>query len=98
MAFTEDLDVFLTDFGVTVSVTSGTGAPFEFTGIYDNGYAGIAIGGVEMESTNPMIQCKESSVSSMANGDALTVNSTNYTVVNQRPDGTGWMYLEMHEA
>ncbi len=98
MAFTEDFDAYLAEFGVTVSVTSGVGAPFSFTGIYDNGYATIALGEVEMEGTNPMIQCKESDVSSMVNGDALTVNSTNYTVINQRPDGTGWMVLELHEA
>ena len=98
MAFVEDFDVYLEDFGVTVSVTSGVGAPFSVTGIYNNGYAGIALGEVEMEGANPQIQCKASDVSNMVNGDALTVNGTNYTVVNQQPDGTGWMVLELHEA
>ncbi len=98
MPFTEDLDIFLADFGVTVNVTSGVGAPFTFTGIYDNGYAGIALGEVEMEGTDPQVQCKSADIASMANGDALTVNSINYTVNNIRPDGTGWTFIELHEA
>lgn len=98
MPITENFDAYLNKFGVTINVTSGTGAPYSFTAIYDNGYEGILIGEAEIEGTMPQLACKTSAITNLAQGDALTVNSANYTVVSIQPDGTGWATVKLHDA
>lgn len=94
-----DQPTFNADFGYTVSVTSGIGAPYSFTAIYDDGYEGISTGEVEVEGDLPQFNCATSDIADkLANGNALTVNSKNYTVVNIQPDGTGRSVVRLHDA
>lgn len=84
MALIESLDVFLADFGTTV--TKSTGATF--TAIFDHPDEIIA-GGMVM-TTSYKLTAKYSDVSSLANGDTLRIAKIQYLVkeVRQTDDGS----------
>ena len=90
MAFTEDLSQFFDDADFAVDVTYNNGT---IQGIFDHEY--VATENVEGE--RPILTCMESSVIGVAHGESLTVNGTDYTVVEARPDGTGIMVLILSE-
>lgn len=73
MAFTEDLDLFLADFGVAVSA----GATSDL-GILDMPSEVIADGVVL--TTDYKLTCKTSLFGSLVYGDTVTVDGVNYTV------------------
>lgn len=75
MAFTDDLDIFLADFGVTVTNGIVTGA-----GVLDMPSEIIADGVVL--TTDYKLTVKTSDFGGLLYGDGLTVNGVNYTVRN----------------
>ena len=76
-----DTATLLADFGVPV-----TGAA-TFTAIYDHEY--IEMG--DITGNRPILTAPNAyPVTALTVGDALTVESTNYTVVRVESDGTGW--------
>jgi hypothetical protein len=75
MAFTDDLDIFLADFGVTVTNGVVTGV-----GVLDMPSEMIADGVVL--TTDYKLTVKTSDFGGLLYGDGLTVNSVNYTVRN----------------
>lgn len=90
---TADLAVFLADFGVSATYTPAGGAGAAISVLFDNEYAPMNLGGVEVESLGPAAQCKTSDVSGAAHGDTLTIDGTRYSIIGVHPDGTGLTVL-----
>jgi hypothetical protein len=77
MAFTENLDVFLADFGV--SVTAGAVSGF---GILD--MPGELVADGMIITTDYTLRCEASKFGTLAYGASVTVNSVAYTVRENR--------------
>lgn len=86
MAFTEDLDAFLStdDFAVTATLGAST-----FSVIFDRAH----LESLGISTTQPVLVAKTSDVSSATRGTSITVNGTAYTVMDNQPDGTGMSTL-----
>lgn len=78
MALTEDLDVFLADFGVTV-----TSAAISGIGILD--MPGELVADGMIISTDYIIRCEASKFGTLAYGASITVDGTAYTIRENRP-------------
>ena len=90
----EDGDIrsifFNTDeFGVQATVTPSGGDASTINVIFDKPDETLGLGEAGITSHRPSITCKTSDISSLAHGDAVTVNSTNYTIAEILRDGTG---------
>lgn len=102
MAFTEDMDVFFgaseveSGFAVAATYTPDGGSPSTIYGIFDQQYFDDS-GEVGIESNSPAFHCAEADVSGVAQGDALTINTTDFEIVNVQPDGTGLIVLILEE-
>jgi hypothetical protein len=88
MAFSEDVSLFFADFGETATWKGST----SITVIFDNAYQ-LAYGLVE--GTNPVILAKAADVPGVAQGDAISLRSVNYTIADIEPDGTGMTVLRL---
>ncbi len=89
---TNDLAVFLADFGVSATYTHA-GTPATISVIFDNEYVPANLGGIEVESLGPAATCKTSDVSNAAHGDTVVINSVTYYITGVHPDGTGMTVL-----
>lgn len=90
MAFTEDLDAFFADFGVSATV-GGVAC----VGLFDNAFAsvlGFAAG------TSPVLIVQAADVPAVAQDQAVVVAGGNYTVTDVEPDGTGLVLLKLDSA
>lgn len=86
------------DFGVSATYTPDGGVATTITGIFDDAYEAIEVGGfVPVASTAPAFHCKTSDVSAAAEGDALTVSGTDYIVRVVMNDGTGVTMLQLEK-
>ena len=90
----EDGDIrsifFNTDeFGVQATVTPSGGDASTINVIFDKPDETLGLGEAGITSHRPSITCRTSDISSLAHGDAVTVNSTNYTIAEILRDGTG---------
>ena len=78
------------EFGLAASYTVTGGSAATVNGMFDEGHVAVDVGGqVQVTNVAPQFQCATSDVSSADKGDAITVNSVAYTVVEVHPDGTG---------
>ena len=78
------------DFASSATYTVQGGSAATIKGIYDNGYNEVDLGGtVAVSSTDPQFTCRTDDVGSASEGDAIVINSTNYTVRRVEDDGTG---------
>lgn len=87
--FTELYSVYFSDFAVPATV-----AGVALKGIFDKEYQesyGIVAG------DNPVLLIQSDLVSPVE-GDAVIVNSTNYTVASTEPNGTGLTILQLELA
>lgn len=92
MAFTEDLSLFYDTegFAVEASFKHGSGSAVTIRGIFDNAYYAVDTQAeVDIACTQPRFQCATSSVASAAEGDKLTLDGVEYTIIDIQPDGTG---------
>ena len=81
-----DADVFA--LATNYTVTGDRAA--KVNGVFGEGHIAVNVGGqVQVANAAPQFQCATSDVSSADKGDAITVNSAAYTVVEVHPDGTG---------
>lgn len=90
----EDADIraiyFNTDeFGVSATVTPSSGVASTINVIFDKPDETLGLGEAGITSHRPSITCRTADISSLAHGDSVTVNSTNYTVAEILRDGTG---------
>ena len=87
--FKEDLSAFFNEFAVP-AVWQGNTVQV----IFDKAYAEQ----FGMAGNNPVINAPESAFVGIARGQALVVNSTNYTVQSFEPDGTGLILIQLQKA
>ncbi|MEZ6853009.1 head-tail joining protein [Halodesulfovibrio aestuarii] len=94
----EDFSDFLdtSEFAVEVSRADGT----TFAAIFDNEGEVVKIGGAELETTIPTLECCEDDVSQMVwNESVVSVPQAGDFVVSRiKPDGTGWAVVELGYA
>jgi len=96
----DDLAVFvgINDFGVAATYTPTGGSASTVNGIFDNDIVEVDAGGnIPMAVRQPRFLCRTNDVSSAADGDALVVNSTNYTIRVVDHDGTGMTTLVLEK-
>lgn len=94
MAFTEDLAGYFktADFGTSATWSVGSAT---VVGIFDSEYA-RELGMID--ATDPQFVCRESDMSSAAQGQTLTINAVSYTIVGVEPDGTGLLTLRLRKS
>lgn len=86
------------DFGVTASYTPSGGAAANVKGIFDHDfYEADAGGAVSVAIEQPRFICQTSDVPNAAEGDAIVINSTDYTIRVVQNDGTGVSVLVLEE-
>jgi len=92
---TEDRAVFLSDFGVTATIG---GNPVRV--IFDNEY----LAQLDVESSNPVALAQSPDMAGLPNGTAIDIPAGDFsdaftgTVIEQKPDGTGFIMLELEKA
>jgi len=87
------------DFGVAASFTPSGGAAATVNGIFDKDYIAVDAGGsVPVALEEPKFICKTSDVSTAAEGDAIVINTVNYTVKVVENDGQGVTTLILEEV
>jgi len=91
VAFTEDFTPFLNADEFAVDATVGGVA---LRGIFDAAYAD-ALG---MGGTSPALLIATADAPAAAQGAAVVIGATSYTVANPEPDGTGMTLLRLQEA
>ncbi len=91
MAFTENLDAFLSVDEFAVSATLGAST---FSVIFDRAH----LESLGISATQPVAVAKTSDVSSATRGTSITINGTAYTVMDNQPDGTGMTTLLLEVA
>jgi len=84
------------DFGVTVTKADAT----TFSGIWDLRFTLIQPNGltIGLESAEPRLMARTSDVSTLAHGDALTIQSIGYVVRGIEPDNLGMTTLVMERS
>lgn len=90
----DDRKVMVADFGVACTGSPTGGGSVSFTAIYDAQHALEEAGGfVAFSLDQPRLTCISSQISSLAEGDTVTVPvdsvDTDYTIRVIMPDGTG---------
>lgn len=93
MAFTENLDLFVADFGV-----NGTLAGAPVRGIFDAAYDVSTLGAIGMGSASPAYTLPSAKVPAQAHGAALTVPAGSYLVRQAQHDGTGMCVLILERS
>lgn len=87
------------DFGVAATYTPSGGSPATVNGIFDNEFFEVEAGGeIAVAMEQPRFTCRTSDVSTAAEGDSITINSTAYTVRVVQSDGTGVTVLVLEES
>jgi len=86
----EDLGIF---FAADEFATNATIGAATIQGILDDEY----IEDLDIAGTRPVLICRTSDVTAVAQGTVVTINETAYTVVDIRPDGTGVTRLILQE-
>lgn len=87
-------------FGEAVTLTPTGGSPSAVTGIFDaeHQYQEL-IGEALIETTRPVLVVRSAALSQApVRGDAITVRSTNYKVIEIQPDGQGDLELILEKA
>jgi len=77
------------EFAQSATVTPSGQSSSTIKCIFDRPDETLGIGEAGLTSHRPRITCKTSDISSLSHGDAVVVNSTNYTVAEILRDGTG---------
>lgn len=88
------------EFGVSVS-WAHTGGPTVLNAIFDAEYELLVTSELEdgAEGTVPQILCRTADIPGAgAHGDVLTIDSTDYNVVEIKPDGTGMTSVRLQET
>ena len=100
MAFKEDFDEFLDEsqgFAEICTIIPSMGSSYKVKGIFSSEYIKIDIGYSGISSSNPIFECQEELVSSAQPGDLLRLRKQLYRVVGIKPDGLGWIVLELEK-
>lgn len=96
----DDLAIFVSvdDFGSAATYTPVGGSASTVNGIFDNDIVEVDAGGnIPMAIRQPRFLCRTQDISGAVDGDALVVNSTNYTIRVVDHDGTGMTTLVLEK-
>lgn len=96
----DDLAIFFDadDFGVNASYTPSGGSASDVKGIFRNVFFEAEAGGnVGVAMQDPIFICRTADVSSAAEGDAITISGTAYTIRVVEPDGSGVTRLMLEQ-
>ncbi|WP_020675281.1 head-tail joining protein [Geopsychrobacter electrodiphilus] len=99
-----DLDTILDAMGEDVVITDGSPGGYPCKGIFKSPYNRRDVGtDGSIGGYLPALKLKmtDYSASGSQQGTALHVAGTNYTIVSQeptRPDGAGWVVVELEES
>jgi hypothetical protein len=86
------------EFGVSATWTPDGGSASTVVGIFDNEFRSTDVGaGAEIATDDPHFLCRSADVSGIAEGDALSVSGTDYTIRVVMADGTGMTELVLEE-
>ena len=94
----QDLDdVFFStdDFAQDATWTPSGGSATPIKVIFDDEYIGMNIGTGEIDSSDPMVRVKTSTVPNIAEGDTIEINTTTFYVISPQPDGTGVTLMQL---
>ena len=83
--------------GTSVTYTPAGGSESTINGILNNEFELVDVGDTGVESSMPVLTCRTSDVSSVAQGDSFVIDSTTYQSVIIRPDGTGITEIVLEE-
>ena len=84
---------YLSDFGVTATISYKA-----VTGIFDNEFYPVDMGGIEVESNQPVFACRTADLPSITIGTTTcTIDSVAYVILSNHPDGTGMTSLRLRE-
>ena len=90
MALEELAEFFEVDeHGSAANYTPSGGSASSITVIFRHDYYLEDVGNVGVQTQQAVITVQTSKVPSIAHGDLIEIDSTNYNVVGVRPDGTG---------
>jgi len=88
-----DIYYIVNDCGVTITTaTSG-----EVKAIYDNPYIALTDDLISVASSERILYCVSSDVTSLKVGDMVTIGNKNYKITHKEPDGTGLTILRVGE-
>jgi hypothetical protein len=92
--FTEDKTAFFSvdELADSVIWTPAGGSATTIAGNFDNEYYDAG-GPVGIEGSQPKVLTLASLVPGVADGDAITADGDDYTIVDIRPDGSGFVDL-----
>lgn len=94
--FADDLTLLLDveEFATAVTYDGGT-----INGIFDNETIPVDAGGfTQVHQEQPRLTCRTTDVPSIAEGDAMMISATNYTVRAWIHDGTGVTTIQLEKA
>ena len=98
MSFEEDFEEFLDEsggFACFCTVIPAAGKPYLIKGIFSNEYLDIDGGMAGFGSSSPIFECAAKAVETVRYGDFLDIDRVIYRIVCIKPDGTGWVKLEL---
>lgn len=101
LPLSDDLAAILNidEFATAATYTPSGGAAVTINGIFDNETVPVETGGfVPVHEEQPRFTCRTSDVSSIADGDALTVAAVGYTVRAWVHDGTGVTVIQLERS
>lgn len=89
MPFVEDTSIYFNEFGADIVLGAN-----EFRAIFDKGY----LEQLGIDCTGPVLLAVENDFAGASEGDALIVDGVAYEVSKLRPDGTGFVLVDLFEA
>lgn len=94
----DDLDTFLIDFAIDITVDPA-GINQIVRVIFDEDFQDVDMGTYQVDSKNPIITLKTSDVDLyIKKHTVVTINNSNYTVVDIQHDGVGITVCNLSEA
>jgi hypothetical protein len=97
MAFSENLSLFLRDFGEAVQM-GPEGSEVTITAIFDDEYYEVEGAYAPVSTSSPAITCESADVSAVVEGTRFVARGTEYEAVNPEPDGTGMTVIRLHKV
>lgn len=97
MQINQDLHVYTRSFGEVIKFSLADGSILDkgidekpLMGIFDNAYFLLEIGDIDIDNTQPRLNCVEADIKNVKKGDSVEINNSIYDITrNPQPDGTG---------
>src|SRR5262245_23309793 len=95
MPFSEDRSIYFDTVAGFAQWATWSLANTKVRVIFDNGYASVQLGDVEVSSTSPQAIADAEEMEGVAVGQTLKVSGVLYTIRNVQPDGQGIVTLTL---